>query len=174
MQRVNEGDLASPYRLPEKKVTREDSKSDQVKGAKTIISYVSDYFGTDTFLRTRVAPLVYPRQISQYFIHFYYHPILSEQDIANMTGVKSHATVRNSREKIEFLKGVDYEVKDDVCNIKEYLDSVLDMTKTSQSLNFRKERQIAMMSRKLLNLTNGQFFDTMEVINEYINNYSRI
>lgn len=154
----------------EYRIFNKSKKAPQIEVAKNIIEIVNNYFYVESRTKSRRAMYTYPRQLCQFLIKTYCDK-LSEKDIATLTLIKSHATVRFSINKIESLSNFDAEIKDDLIVLTDELNAKLDLSKTSKSLEANKSRRLDVIRIKMMKLTDAQFFDLTDIINNHIKNY---
>ena len=146
-------------------------KEEQLKVSEEIIGIVKDYFQKEIIQEGRESLHTYPRQMAHALINNYCDKIVL-QDIATITNLKTHATILNSIDKINFLSKHYFDVKTDWLLLNEEIESKIDLSKTAMSLNHRKTKIFNNIKLKLFKLKNDEFFDTIDLINNNIEHYT--
>ena len=154
-----------------KPIVKRHLKKGQLQIAKEIMEITKGYYEQDILTNGRKQIYTLPRQVAQFLIN-YYCDKLSEQDIATLTGLISHATVRNSIRKIEDYLQFDKEIKTDLIVLHSEITSKVDLRDSSRHLTKRKEIQMNLVKFKMLELNDSNYFDTLDVINNHLNNYN--
>ena len=162
METIIKEDVLSKY------ICKIEKKEPQLNVAKDIIDLVNYYFNEEILTKCRKQTYTLPRQIAQYLIK-YYCDKLSEIDIAILTGLKSHATVRNSIKKIEWFLDFDKEIKADVGFLMEQINEKVDLSSTNKSIAYKRNVMMDNVRSNMVILSDGKFFDLIDVINKQLN-----
>ena len=147
-------------------------KKPQIKIAEEIIDIVNNYYDLELKSKTRLALYTLPRQITHYFIKHYCNR-LAEKDIAHLTGLISHATVRNSIRRVEGFIEFDRYIREDVNVLKNEIEAKIDLRQSDKSDLVKRRKRFDKIKDKITTLDASKVDELLDTLEDQLKTFEQ-